>query len=551
MQDDDPTTPPAPVEPPSFSVRPVAARAPAGTHAHFLLTADRKYEASDAPSVRMVIRTDGEAVIDPERQRLLPLTANGGCDANADGGDLQYPGLRDVGLPIPEGAVYLCVPTAEGDGAVRLTLGNTFDSDNYRTAPPTSARVAVDDGRGPASEVPVVSVVGPPTVGVGALAGFVVSYAAAPPEDALTVRLHLSGAVTGVEELVLPPSGGIAEFAVAVPAASGAGQITATLVEPPDSSADGYYVADPDRSSARVAVVNHAVPLPVPVPVLSIGAPPTVVRGGVTAFLLSAAPVPAQPIAATVASAAWRRIVPMDQRGVALLALRADLGSPFESDGVLGGCLRDDPSGLYRVAGPGAACASIQILPSGSDGSDSNFTTVSLAAPPTVGGGGRAALLLSADPPPGPSGLHVRMAVTPSAGGRDVLWPGEAGMRTEFIGADGVALVRVLTQNVAGGFSASIPAAAATDPYRRDETAHSVAVAVRSVGDQAVRLPTVAATPGPRTVEGGTVEFVVASTPPTPGLTVRYRLSGDGLPSGNEETGRVVLDGQGRAVGPG
>ena len=542
VQDDDPAATPPQPQPPRFSVRPVAGSASAGTHAHFLLTADRKYESAEAPAVRMLIRAEGEAGIDLDRQRLLPLTANGGCDAANTGGDgaaYRYAALRDSGLSIPEGAVYLCVPTAAGDRAVTLALGETFDSDNYRTGSPASARVAVADGRGPAPVAPVVSVVGPPAVGVGAHAGFIVSYAADPPEAALPVRLNLSGAVTRVERLELPtPPQGFAEFTVVVPAASDAGHVTATLVEPPDPAADGYYVADPERGSARVAVVDAGNPLPA----LSIAAPPTVARGGASAFLLSAAPAPAQPIAATVANSSWRRIVPIDQAGVALLAVRADGESPFESDGVLAGCLEDDPAGLYRLTGSGEeACARIQILES-----EPGFATVSLAAPPTVGGGGQATLLLSADPPPGPAGLHVRVEVTSGAG--EVLRPGEAGPRTEFIGPEGIALVRVGTQNAAGRFSASIPATTGTDGYRRDEASHSVEVAVRAVGDHAVRLPAVAVAAGPQTVERGAVEFVVSSTPPTPGLTVGYRLSGDGLPSGEAATGRVTLDGQGQAV---
>ena len=544
VQDDDPATPPPPPEPPRFSVRPVARAAPAGTHAHFLLTADRKYGTDEAPQVRMLVRVDGETGIDLDRQRLLPLTADGGCDAANTGGDgteYKYAGLRDDGLLIPEGAVYLCAPTARKDRAVTLTLGETFDSDSYRIAPPASARVTVTDEGGPVPVVPVVSVVGPPAVGVGAQAGFVVSYAAAPRDEALPVRLNLSGAVTGAERLELPPPPeGFAEFAVIVPAASDAGHVTATLVEPlGPAAADGYYVADPDRGSARVAVVDAGNPLPA----LSIAAPPTVARSGVSAFLLSATPVPAQPIAATVATASWRRIVPIDHTGVALLAVSADGESPFESGGVLAGCLRDDPEGLYRLAGSGDACASIQILES-----EPGFATVSLAAPPTVGGGGQAMLLLSADPPPGPAGLHVRVEVASGAG--DVLRPGEAGSRTEFIGPDGIALVRVRTRNAAGRFSASLPAAEGTHPYRRDEAGHSVEVAVRAVGDQAVRLPAVAVASAPRTVEGGTVEFVVASAPPTPGLRVGYRLSGDRLPRDEQATGRVLLDGQGRAVVP-
>ena len=547
VQDDDPATTPPPPQPPRFSVRPVAGSAPAGTHAHFLLTADRKYESAEAPAVRMLIRAEGEAGIDLDRQRLLPLTANGGCDAANTGGDgaaYRYAALRDSGLSIPEGAVYLCVPTAVGDRAVTLALGETFDSDDYRRGSPASARVTVTDQGGPAAVVPVVSVVGPPAVGVGAHAGFIVSYAADPPAAALPVRLNLSGAVTRVERLQLPPPPqGFAEFAVIVPVDSDAGHVTATLAEPPDPAADGHYAADPERGSARVAVVDAENP-ETPLPTLSIAAPPTVARGGASAFLLSATPVPAQPIAATVASSSsWRRIVPIDQTGVALLAVRADGESPFESDGILAGCLEDDPDGLYQLAGSGEACARIQVLES-----EPGFATVSLAAPPTVGGGGPATLLLSADPPPGPAGLHVRLEVASRAG--EVLRPGEAGPRTEFIGPDGIALVSVRTQNAAGRFSASIPATEATDGYRRDQAGHSVEVAVRAVGDQAVRLPAVAVAvaSGPRTVEGGTVEFVVASTPPTPGLRVGYRLSGDRLPSSEEATGLVTLDARGRAV---
>ena len=250
---------------------------------------------------------------------------------------------------------------------------------------------------------------------------------------------------------------------------AGAGDLTATLLKPADPGAEGFYRIDPERASARVELVDGDAP----VPVLSIAAPPTVARGGATAFLLSAQPAPAQPIAATVAAATvaasgGRRIVPIDQRGVALLAVRADGDSRFERNGALVGCLRGDPDGPYGLLAQTeeAACARIWILEPGA--SEFGITTVSLTAPPTIGGGGRALLLLSADPPPGPSGVHVRVKVASVDGNRDVLLPGEAGPRTGFVGADGIGFLRVRTRNAAGRFSASIPAADEPVPPRRD-----------------------------------------------------------------------------------
>lgn len=545
VQDDDAPAP-APPPPPSFSVRPIADWAPAGSHAHFLLTADRKFDTSNAdnlPSVRMVIRAEGEAGIDLDRQRLVPLSGTGGCDVDGSGTNdsaYRYAALRDPGLAIPESAIHLCVPTQAGDRAVRLTLGDTFDNDNYRIKSPTTARITVRDEDQSADPVPVASIIAPPAVAAGAVAEFIVSWLANPPSEATMVRLQLSGLDTGVERLTVPTHG-FAPFSVIVPSDVGPGHVTATLVEPPD----GSYRADPNSGSARVAVVDVDDPLPV----VSITAPPTAARGGASAFLLSARPAPAQPIAATVVSSAWQRIVPMDRRGVALLAVGADGDSPFETDGVLRGCLRSDPSGLYRVAGrPEEACASIEILERNT--SESTDTLVSLTGPSAVGGGGGVALLLSADPPPGPSGVRVQLEVASSSGTPDVLAPGEAGLRTGFVGPDGIGFVRVRTQNRAGRFSVSLPAAAAgaATLYRRDAARDSVAVAVRAVGDQKARLPTVSVKPGPATVEGGTVEFTVASVPATPGLMVGYRLSGSGLAAGEADAGRVVLDNEGSAV---
>lgn len=541
IQDDDPAGLPAAPVPPKFSVRPAVSRALAGTHAHFLLTADRPFDTSDRdqlPRVRMVIRAEGEQTIDLDRQRLLPLTdGTGGCDLLAGGTGPDYAGLRDAGLAIPSGAVYLCVPVEAGDGAVTVTLGDTFDNDNYGTVAPVSARIAVY-GDEPAAPAPLVAVIGPAAVAAGAVAGFVVSYTDPPDDDTLDIRLRLSGAVDGVERLRLPARGQV-HFSVVVPASGGAEHLTATLVEPLDATADGYYRTDPNRGSARVAVVHGDAPLPA----VSIAAPPTVARGGTTAFLLSAAPAPRQPIAAAVASNAWRRIVPIDQRGVALLAVRADGESPYEVDGVLAGCLDDDPAGLYRLAGTGAACARIKIIEPNAQAL--GVTKVSLTAPPAVGGGSQATLLLSADPPPGPSGLHVPVNLTAVSGRSGGLLPGEAGSRTQFIGPDGIAFLRVRTQNEAGRFAASIPAASGQDRYLRDEAGHLVEVAVRAVGDGVAWLPTVAIAPGPTAIEGDVVEFTVASAPPTPGLVVGYRQSG-GVADGS--SGQVVLNERGRAV---
>lgn len=540
IQDDDPAgLPPAPL-PPKFSVRPAVSRALAGSHAHFLLTADRPFDTNDRnqlPRVRMVIRAEAEQAIDPDRQRLLPLTSTGGCDLSAGGAGRDYAGLRDAGLAIPAGAVYLCVPVEAGDGAVTVTLGDTFDNDNYGTVAPVSARIAVY-GDEPAAPAPLVSVIGPAAVAAGAVAGFVVSYTDPPEDDTLDIRVRLSGAVDGVERLRLPARGQV-HFSVVVPASGGAEHLTATLVEPLDVSADGYYRADPNRSSARVAVVHGDAPLPA----VSIAAPPTVARGGTTAFLLSVAPAPLQPIAATVASNAWRRIVPIDQRGVALLAVRADGESPYEVDGVLAGCLDDDPAGLYRLAGAGEACARIEIIEPNAQAL--GITKVSLTAPPAVGGGSQATLLLSADPPPGPSGVHVPVSLTAVSGRSGGLLPGETGRRTQFIGPDGIAFLRVRTQNEAGRFTATIPAASGQDRYLRDEAGHLVEVAVRAVGEGAAWLPTVAIAPGPTAIEGDVVEFTVASAPPTPGLVVGYRQSG-GVADG--VSGQVVLNERGRAV---